>query len=404
MPNCRAVVTGVGLATPIGKEPDEVWNHFLSNTNGIKELGDTYQELEQYGISIAGLFPDVDGELSKLCAGLGKKTIYRKYNKRDRVLLYCTLKAILDSGLRQDEWNKMSAIIGTGMDFTDIFEPDSAPTKFFNSYPNILISHLAQYIPLEYEALTIVDACCSGLQAMGEGFRKIRSGAQKIVLAGGIDDKLNPFCARGFSRLGMVTKSGDKDSAMRPFDKERSGFVMGQGGAVFILEEYEHAKERNASIFGEIVGYGSSLEVTSIADASVEGKQRAMENAILDAGISYQDIGFVNTHGTSTVSNDRAESIAINNVFQEHTKELIVNSTKSFIGHTFAACGPIQSFVCMKSLSNLQTHGNLHFEQGEMEHVFTIPKESVKLGETEYCITNTSAVGGINASLVFKRF
>lgn len=403
MHKCRVVITGVGLATPLGKDVDEIWNNLISSVNGISNIENEYGELEQYGVHIAGLFPDIELDLSKMCDSLGKKGNYRRFNKRDRVLLYCALKAVMSSGLQQNEMKKMGGILGTSLDFTDIFEEDTVPTKFFNSYPNILISHLAQFIPFENHAITIVNACCSGLQAMGEGFQKIRNGEEKIVLAGGIDDKLNAYCAKGFSRLGMISKSKDRNKAMRPFDKERDGFVMGQGCAMFILEEYEHALERKSDILGEIVGYGNSIDATSVADASVKGKQEAMQKAIEDAGISYGDIGYINAHGTSTISNDRAENTAIYKVFKEHTKNIIVNSTKSYIGHTFAACGPIQSFVCMKSLSTNRTHGNSNFQQADADNMLTIPKECIELLGTEYCMTNTSAIGGINTSLVFKK-
>lgn len=402
----EVAVTGIGIISPLGSHKEEVWYALLQGENGIKPLPDAYKAFHNYGIHVLALAPQLKPENFKTVSDKKRNKLKTADNKVI-MLLHSVLEAIKDADLDIPD-HELGMILGTApntfVQYKGLDTSERAPSWFFDTYPSAAMGRVADIISLKGYANVIVNACCSGMQAIGEGFRKIRNKEETLLLVGGVDDKVNEVCAEGFSRLGMASQSIDAERASIPFDRSRNGFVIGQGACMLVIESLSHAKLRNAKILGKIAGYGAAIDSTSIADASADGKIRAMERALSDAQIGYDKIGYINAHGTSTISNDKEESNAILQVFKDRAKDIPVSSTKSLMGHTFAACGAIQSFVCLQSLADQKIHGNRNFTGGDNNCCLNYVKEKVRNVHMKYCISNTSGIGGCNATLVFQKY
>lgn len=405
----QVVVTGIGLVTPLGCNYNEVWNSLLAGENGIRRLSDEYSRLGENQVYIGGEIPELPfPELTSISSGYKAK--WRHLGLTPRMLVYAGLRALEDAGLNTpDDTQRYNTgvIVATGStlaeEYAGIPFEDRNPKWFFETYPNLLLSHLASAASLKGFGCTIMSACAGGNQAIGEAMKKIQRGEETVMLAGAVDNKLSYLHTSGFNRLKMSSTSDDPENAVKPFDKDRNGFAIGQGACILVLESLSNALKRGADIKGRIVGYGSALDGGSLADASYEGKIAAMQRALNDAGLRADNIGYINAHGTSTVSNDKEESISIKEVFGKQAYEIPVSSTKSMIGHTFAACGAIEAFVCLKSLSDQCVHINRNFQMGDKFCDLDYVKGSARNVNMDYCISNTSGLGGYNSSLIFAR-
>ena len=250
-----------------------------------------------------------------------------------------------------------------------------------------------------------VSACATGNQAIGEAFLNIHHGYSDAILAGGAEATINPLAFAGFSRMrAMSTRNDEPKKASRPFDKGRDGFVMSEGAGVLMLEEYEHAKKRDAVILGEIVGYGSSTDAYHITSPDYLGAANAMEKAIQMAQIDPEQIGYINAHGTSTPEGDKSETKAIKHVFGEHAYKLKVSSTKSMTGHLFGAAGGIEGVITVKSIQEGILPPTINYEEPDEEcDLNYIPNQAIE--ETvDYALSNGFGFGGHNAVLLFKKF
>jgi 3-oxoacyl-[acyl-carrier-protein] synthase II len=403
------VVTGIGLVTSLGYEYNEVWNSMLSGRNGIKKLEDDYDGFKEYQVHVAGIAPEVYFEEFKNIAAQ-KRVKLRNADKAVKMLVFSGLKALEDAKLTvPDDMEKynVGAIIGCGTTlaerYSDIPVNERNPKWFFETYSNLILGHLSIAASLSGFGSTIVGACASGTQAIGEAFKKIQYGEEKILLAGGVDNKFSHLHISGFSRLNMTSKCEEPDKAIKPFDKNREGFVIGQGACVLVLVSLSHAKKRGAKIMGRILGYGCSMDSTSIADSSRTGKRYAMERALKDAGLVPEAIDYINAHGTSTISNDKEESMAIKDLFGKRAYSIPVNSSKSILGHTFAACGAIESFVCIKSLEQQRIHLTRNFQEGDEFCDLDYVRDRARDVKMNYCLNNSSGLGGYNSSLIFAK-
>ncbi|MBN2532642.1 MAG: beta-ketoacyl-[acyl-carrier-protein] synthase family protein [Spirochaetales bacterium] len=404
----RVAITGIGIITPLGSNIEDVWKGLLEGRNGITLLSDFDKSLIKYGMKLVGLC--VDFNLDKFQLGRNSKMLIKKMNFLSRMLVYAGLDALDDAGISFPEETRkyrVGAIIGTGTALADRYsgEPydQRNPKWFLETYPNIYLSYLANIVSLNGYASTIVSACTSGTQSIGEAYKMIQDGRVNIMLAGGIENKFYAPFFSGFSRLYMSTREEDPETAMRPFDKDRSGFVLSKGAAILVLESYEHAINRGARVRAFVEGYGSSINAESLTDASYKGIIDSMEMAIKDAGIEPGNIDYINAHGSSTISNDREESIAIKKLFGDRAFKIPVNSTKSMLGHSFAACGAIESAVCVKSLEDQQVHLTRNFKEGDLFCDLDYVKDRSRKAHILYCMNNTSGIGGYNASLIFKK-
>ena len=402
----EVAVTGIGLVTSLGSDVETIWNSLLRGDNGIKSLDGSNQFAKEFGMNIAGLAASFD--LDKFCIDKkGKKTL----NGTDyltKMLVYAGLSSLDDAKIgypQQTEQYKIGAIIGTGTALAyrhdKVPYEERNPTWFLDTYPNVPLGVLSIIAAIKGYGCTVVSACTSANQAIGHAFKMIQSGQADVMLAGGVDDKFQVPFISGFSRLNMCTKSDNPDTAMRPFDKLRNGFAMGQGACVLVLESLSHAKKRGAAPKGRIVGYGAALNSTSVTDASSEGILNSIEMALKDAKISPQNIDYINAHGSSTVSNDKEESIAIKRLFGEKAYQIPINSTKSMVGHTFAACGAIEAAVCILSMQNQMVHVTRNYSQGDSFCDLDYVKDNSRKASIKYCLSNTSGIGGYNSTLIF---
>lgn len=404
----RVVISGIGLISSLGDSVDSFWQSLLAGKNGIQYFSDEYRSLAINGVRGGGYISSID--LDKFGIGREKLRIIKGSEKTTKMLVYSGLSALEDAGIRYpDEVEKygMGMIVGTGASlaerYADIPYMERNPRWFLETYPSIHLSYFSILVSLKGFCSTIVTACTGGSQAIGAALRMVQDGEADLMLAGGVDSRFAEPFIYGFSRLNMVNTEEDLLGAMRPFDKKRNGFVMGEGSCVLVLESYDHMLARGGRAWCEIAGYGNSGDAGSLTDSNWQGKYRAMDKAIRDAGITPEDIDYINSHGTSTQSNDREESIAIKELFSERACAIPVNSTKSMIGHTFAACGAIEAAVCARSLTHGKVHPTLNFASGDNDCSLNYVKGGAISKELNYCISNNSAIGGYNTSLVFKK-
>ncbi len=394
----KVVVSGIGILTSLGNTIESNWESMLNSKNGITAL-DT-----NLPVKIAG--KAVNFDIKQL--GVSKKYV-TQMDFQSSMLVYCGLTALKNAELNwPDDTMKYSigAIVGVGNAFASRYNDTEFckrnPLWFLETYPNMALGYLSAIASLTGYGSTNISACASSTHSIGTAFKLIQSGHAKIILAGGVEDKLIEPVASGFMNLGMCTAASNPDTAMMPFDKKRNGFVIGQGACILVLEEYQHAIDRGIKPICYIVGYGASMNGKNLTDADREGISNSMKMAILDANIYPNQINYINAHGTSTISNDREESLAIKNVFGKKAYEIPINSTKSMIGHTFAACGAIESAICAQSLMHQKIHPTRNFSEGDndCDLDYVIEKRNVSV---DYCMNNNSGIGGFNATLIFSK-
>lgn len=397
----RVVITGMGVVSPLGTERSEVWNNLLKGQNGIINSREYDERLPQWGVDVVA--PAAPFDLSTF--NLQKRKV-KKLNMETRMLFYAGLSALNHAGLSFPEETsacETGIVLGTGTamcsEYCGTEYGDRAPSWFFNTFPNLTLSHFSIAAGITGYGCTMVNACSSSTQAIGHAFQMIQAGKTNVLLAGGTENKVKAPFVSGFSRLNMTTKETDPDCASRPFDTGASGFVIGQGCAMLVLESLDHALKRGAEPLAEVVGYGASLDALSLADADKEGKVRSMKAALKDACLTPKDIQYINAHGTSTRSNDEQEARAIAELFGG--ENVLINSTKSMTGHSFAASGAIETFVCVQSLRDQKVHPTRNLKNPRRDLNF-VKNKAVK-APLIHCMNNTSGIGGINSTLILKR-
>jgi 3-oxoacyl-[acyl-carrier-protein] synthase II (EC 2.3.1.41) len=313
--------------------------------------------------------------------------------------------------------NRAGAVIGSGIGGLATIEAEQ--TKLLNSGPdrvsplfipmaisNMAAGNVAITIGLKGICTSVVTACASATNAIGEAFKLIQSGNQDIVFAGGAEASITPLAIAGFASMTALSTSTDPKRASIPFDKDRDGFVMGEGAGVLVLESLEHAQQRGADIYGEIVGYGCSSDAYHITspEPSGEGGARAMKNALEDANVKPEEVIYINAHGTSTPYNDKIETAAIKRVFGEHSKDMVINSTKSMTGHLLGAAGAVEAIASIMSLKEGVVHPTVGLVTPDEECDLDYVKGEKRVVDVKYAISNSLGFGGHNASLLFKKW
>ena len=396
------VITGIGMVTSLGSSVDTVWNSVLEGEHGFDKLSSIAPELEGHGVNVAAAAADFD--LSQF--NLNPKLL-RNTNKVTNMLVYSGLSALKAASLNAPddcERYNIGAIIGTGTGMAERYSSQPLegrrPRWFLDTYPNLWLSYLSIAAGLKGYGSTVVNACASGTVAIGNAFSMIQTGQADVMLAGATSSKLAAPYLSGYSRLGMISPSDSPDNAMRPFDKDRTGFVLGEGACVLVLEEAKHAEKRQAEPISRIVGTGMTMDAFRVTDPSEEGKIRAMQQAMANAGIDEKSIDYVNAHATSTKANDAVETQAIKSLFGKRAPGVPINSTKSMLGHTLAASGAIEAAICAKSLQEKTIHRTRNFKQGCRDCDLDYVAEGNRNTDLQYCISNSSGIGGYNASLV----
>lgn len=407
----RVVVTGIGTINPLGLNVNATWKKLCEGKSGIA-LAE--------GIDVEDVPSKIAGQVNNF-----DPLDYIDLKEARRMDRYCHLsiasatQAMECSGIEgQVDSDKLGVISGTGIGGIQTFEHqmqiflERGPKRISPFFIPMMISNIAAgRIAIKYNArcinFNVTSACTSSANAIGESYRAIKYGAADAVIAVGSEAAVTRFTLSGFSVMrALSTRNDAPEQASRPFDKERDGFVLAEGAASLILEEYEHAKARGATIYGEMVGYGATCDAFHITMPAPggEGGAHSMRNALSDAGISPKDVQYINAHGTSTPLNDKGETKAIKTVFGDYAYDLKINSSKSMLGHGLGAAGALESIIVIKSIQDQKIHPTINLTHPDPECDLDYnPKGTVPL-QIEYAISNSFGFGGHNATLVFKRY
>lgn len=408
----RVVVTGLGMLSPVGNNAEASWEAVCAGQSGIGLIEDF--DTSHHATKFAGLVKDFNHEDYNLSRKDARKMdLFIQYG------IAAGVQAIADSGLEVTEANasRIGAAIGSGIGGLGLIEENhtsmmsGGPRKispFFvpSTIINMVAGHLSIMYGLRGPTISIATACTSGVHNIGHAARIIAYGDADAMLAGGAEKATTPLGLGGFGAVrALSTRNDNPQAASRPWDKDRDGFVLGDGAGVLVLEEYEHAKNRGAKIYAEVVGFGMSSDayhMTSPAENG-EGGALAMTNALKDAGIASSDVGYINAHGTSTNAGDVAEAQAVENVFGKGT-DVLVSSTKSMTGHLLGAAGAIESIFTILSLRDQIVPPTINLDnQDENCHLDFVPHKARKVENMEYALCNSFGFGGTNGSILFKR-
>ncbi|MCH5249922.1 MAG: beta-ketoacyl-ACP synthase II [Lachnospiraceae bacterium] len=406
----RVVVTGMGAITPIGLNVEEFWNSVKEGKTGFGPI--TYFDASEYKCKLAAEVKGFEGKN------------YMDFKAAKRMELFCQYavaaakEAIEDSGLDMEKEDPFRVGVSVGSGIGSLQTMERTHSRLLEKGPNkvepllvpLMISNMAAgnvsiQFGLKGKSLNVVTACATGTNSIGEAFRTIQYGDAEVMVAGGAESSITPVGIAGFAALTALTSSEDPARCSIPFDKERSGFVMGEGSAVVVLEELEHAKARGANIYAEVVGYGNSSDAYHITSPAEDGSgaAKAMEYAVADAGADMNEITYINAHGTSTHHNDLFETRAIKLAFGEHARNIRINSTKSMIGHLLGAAGAIEFVTCVKELQEGYIHKTVGYqvpdEECDLDYCI-LPVEE----EFTYALSNSLGFGGHNSSLLIKKF
>lgn len=408
--NRRVVVTGMGAITPIGNSVEEFWSGIKEGKTGFGPI--TYFDTADYRCKLAAEVKDFD------------PTQYMDKKSARRMEQFCQFavaaagQAIADAGLimEQEDPYMVGCSVGSGIGSLQAMEreydrlKEKGPGRVGPMLVPLMISNMAAgNVSIAYglkgKSLNVVTACATGTHSIGEAYRTIQYGDADVMIAGGTESSITPIGIAGFSALTALSFSEDPERASIPFDKERNGFVMGEGSAIVVLEELEHAKRRGAKIYAELIGYGCSSDAYHITSPAEDGSgaATAMLNALKDGGVAPEELTYINAHGTSTHHNDLFETRAIKLAFGEHAYDLKINSTKSMVGHLLGAAGAVEFVTCVKEIQEGYIHRTVGLRETEEELDLNYCRDSYK-EEVPYALTNSLGFGGHNASLLLKKY
>ncbi len=406
----RVVITGLGAITPIGNNVDDFYAGIKEGRIGFDNI--SRFDTTDFRVKIAAEVKDFAPE------NYMDKKAARRMEPFCQYAVAAAGEAIKDSGLEIEKEDPfmVGCAISSGVGSLQLFEKEHtrqlekggdkvAPLFIPMFISNMAAGNVSITYGLKGKNINVVTACASGTNSVGEAFRTIQYGDADVMLAGGSEASITPMGIAGFSSLNALSVSDDKTRCSIPFDKDRNGFVMGEGAAILVLEELEHALKRGAKIYAEVVGYGCSADAYHITspDETGEGAARAMLNACNDAGVSTDDIDYINAHGTSTHHNDLFETKAIKLTFGEHAYDLMINSTKSMIGHLLGAAGAIELVTCAKELEDGFVHATVGLKETEEEMDLDYCKES-RNADIQYALSNSFGFGGHNACVLLKKW
>ena len=408
--NRRVVVTGMGAITPIGNSVEGFWSGIKEGKTGFGPI--TYFDTADYRCKLAAEVKDFD------------PTQYMDKKSARRMEQFCQFavaaagQAIADAGLimEQEDPYMVGCSVGSGIGSLQAMEreydrlKEKGPGRVGPMLVPLMISNMAAgNVSIAYglkgKSLNVVTACATGTHSIGEAYRTIQYGDADVMVAGGTESSITPIGIAGFSALTALSFSEDPQRASIPFDKDRNGFVMGEGSAVVVLEELEHAKRRGAKIYAELIGYGCSSDAYHITSPAEDGSgaATAMLNALKDGGVAPEELTYINAHGTSTHHNDLFETRAIKLAFGEHAYDLKINSTKSMVGHLLGAAGAVEFVTCVKEIQEGYIHRTVGLRETEEELDLNYCRDSYK-EEEPYALTNSLGFGRHNASLLLKKY
>ena len=407
----RVVVTGMGAITPIGNDVESFWQGLKDKTVGIGPI--TYFDTTEYKCKLAA---EVKGFAPKQY--MDAKAA-RRMEAFSQFAVAASKEALEQSGIDMEKEDpyRVGVCVGSGIGSLQAMEKDvkklneKGPSRVNPLLVPLMISNMAAgnvaiQFGLKGKCFNVVTACATGTHSIGEAFRSIQYGEADVMVAGGAEASITPIGIAGFTSLTALNTTEDASRASIPFDEDRNGFVMGEGAGVVVLESLEHAKARGANILAEVVGYGATCDAFHITSPAEDGSgaARAMENAIRDAGITAEDIDYVNAHGTSTHHNDLFETKAIKLALGDHAEKVKINSTKSMIGHLLGAAGGVEFITCVKSIQDGFVHATAGLKKpGEGCDLDYTMGDGVSMN-VDVAISNSLGFGGHNASLIVKKF
>ena len=407
----RVVITGIGVISPVGNDKNTFWENICSGKHGFSFIDqfDTSDIKVKVCAPVKGFDP----------AEYMDKKEARRMDRYCQFAVAASKMAIQDCGsdLKDLDPFKVGVIVGSGIGGLETNENEH--TKFIEKganrvspfmipmmIPNMAAGQVSMAFDFKGENFATVTACASGSHAVGEAFRKIKHGYLDACLAGGAEAVITKYAIASFQNMKALSYSEDLDRASIPFDKERDGFIMGEGAGMLVLEEYEHAKARDAHIYAEIVGYGATGDAYHITSPDPEGigAAKAMEFAMEEAGVRAEQVGYINAHGTSTPLNDKYETKAIKVAFGESAKNVAVSSTKSMTGHLLGAAGGIESIICALALEDGVLPPTVGFQQPDEDCDLDYVTEGARKADITYALSNSLGFGGHNATLCLKKF
>ncbi|MCI8667936.1 MAG: beta-ketoacyl-ACP synthase II [Lachnospiraceae bacterium] len=407
----RVVVTGMGAITPIGLNVEDFFNAVKKNEVGIDFI--TKFDASDYKAKLAAEVKGFDAKA------------YMDFKSAKRMELFCQYavaaagEAIKDAGLdlEKEDAYRVGTSVGSGIGSLQAMERehskllDRGPGRINPLLVPLMITNMAAgnvsiYYNLKGKSINVVTACATGTNSIGEAYRAIQCGEADVMIAGGTESSVTPIGIGGFAALTALSNSEDPKRASIPFDRDRDGFVMGEGAGIVVLESLEHAQARGAEIYAEIVGYGCSSDAYHITSPAEDGSgaARAMTNALEEAGIRPEDVDYINAHGTSTHHNDLFETRAIKLAFGEAAKNVKISSTKSMIGHLLGAAGAVEFITCVKSMQESYIHPNVGLQESEEELDLDYVKGNGIQMPVNVCMSNSLGFGGHNATLLVKKY
>ena len=406
----RVVITGLGAITPVGNTVDEYWEGIKAGKNGVGLI--TKFDASRHSSKIAAEVKDFDPS-EHFDAKLARRM--------DPFVQYATavaLAAVRDSGLEVTEENaqRVGVLIGSGIGGVETWDTqhiallDNGPKRVSPFFVPMLIANMASGMVAILTGakgpnIAVVTACATASHSLGEAMWMIKRGDADAMFAGGAEAAVKPLSCAGFCNMkAFSTRNDDPEHASRPFDKDRDGFVIGEGAGVLVIEELEHAKARNAKIYAEIVGYGLSADAHDMVAIDRSGAANSMRNALASAGIEPEDVDYINAHGTSTIVGDPEESKAIEMAFGDQAFRVPISSTKSMTGHLLGAAGAVEGIACVKAINEGVIPPTRNHDEPDPECVLDYVPNEAREAVVNYAMSNSFGFGGQNATLIFKKF
>ena len=407
----RVVITGLGAITPIGKNVEETWKGIQEKKCGIDTI--TLFDSTGYKTSLDAEVKDFN-PLDYLEPKQAKRL-----DRSSQFALVAAREAFQDSGITEEntDLERVGVFVSSGIAGLKTIQEQCeinyikgnnrvSPMFIPMAIANMPAGNIAIDLGLKGESISIVTACASSTHAIGEAYKTIKYGSEDVVLAGGTEASICSVGIAGFENMKALSYATDKNRASIPFDKERSGFVMGEGAGILVLEELEHAIQRKAKIYAEVVGYGATSDAYHITSPAPEGEggARAMKRAIEDAKMKPEEIDYINAHGTSTHLNDSCETMAIKSALGEASKTVMVSSTKGNIGHLLGAAGSVEAIICAKAIENQMVPPTINYREKDEDCDLDVVPNEVRKAPINVVMSNSLGFGGHNASIILKKY
>ncbi len=407
----RVVITGLGAITPIGKNVEETWEGIKEKKCGIDEI--TQLDTTNFKTKLAGEVKDFN-----VADYLDVKQA-RRLDRSSQFALVAAREAFKDSGITKEntDFERVGIFVSSGIAGLKTLQEQSgvyfekgnnrvSPMFIPMVIANMPAGNVAIDLGLKGESISIVSACASSTHAVGEAYKTIKYGSEDVIFAGGCEAGICELGIAGFENMKALSHATDKNRASIPFDKERTGFVMGEGAGILVLEDLEHALKRGAKIYAEVIGYGATSDAYHITSPAPEGEggARAMKRAIEDANIKPEDIDYINAHGTSTHLNDSCETMAIKTALGDASKKVMVSSTKGNIGHLLGAAGGVEAVICAKTIQDSIVPPTINYKEKDEECDLDIVPNEVRKATVNIVMSNSLGFGGHNATIILKKY